>query len=607
MKIYAVALAALLSVVSFASESSAQNSSLIQKARQAYLNAQDLESELISDDQADPSREDYLRAIRAYQRVYLITPETSYADDALMKVAKLYEEIEQKRDAIRTLNFLVREYPGSPFKKTAQEKVLKLEAPAAAAAVTPPAPSALPTPPAHIESELSSADPDSPVASEPPPISTSAEQRTGAVENIEYWEGQNSVRVVVAVSGPVKFKQGSVKNPDRIFLDISPARLDSQLIRKQWPIASGLLKQIRVGQYDLSTVRVVLDAGAVSRVTSFTLRDPDRLVIDVLGTGTATTETAAVRPETNPATPPRAPAAAPTPAPVPAPAVVAVAVPAPVAVPVPAPAPPPDKVPVAEARIITPVITPAKPPAAGTRSLIRSLGLKLGRVVIDAGHGGHDTGTIGPTGYTEKDMVLDIAVRLKQLIETGIGAEVVMTRTDDSFVPLEARTAIANQQGSDLFISIHANSSRVKSVRGVETYFLNFTSSREALETASRENASSERTIHELQDLVKKIMLRDKVDESREFAEHLQRAMASRKGAGTDRGVKQAPFLVLVGANMPSILAEVGFISNPQEERLIRTPQHRQAIAESLFEGVRSYAESLSGLKTAEKQDKDPD
>ena len=253
----------------------------------------------------------------------------------------------------------------------------------------------------------------------------------------------------------------------------------------------------------------------------------------------------------------------------------------------------------------TKIITPAKPPNAGTRSLIRSLGLKLSRVVIDAGHGGHDTGTMGPSGYAEKELVLDVATRLKQLIETGLGAEVVMTRSDDSFVPLEARTAIANQQASDLFISIHANSSRVQSVRGVETFFLNFTSSREALETASRENAASERTIHELQDLVKKIMLRDKVEESREFAEHIQRAMAGRKGSGADRGVKQAPFVVLIGANMPSILAEICFISNPQEERLIKTAQHRQAIAESLFEGVRSYAESLSGLKTAEKQDKD--
>ena len=249
---------------------------------------------------------------------------------------------------------------------------------------------------------------------------------------------------------------------------------------------------------------------------------------------------------------------------------------------------------------------PARATNDGTRSLIRSLGLKLSRVVIDAGHGGHDTGSIGPTGYTEKELVLDVASRLKQLLEADLGAAVVMTRTDDSFVPLEARTAVANKQEADLLISIHANSSRIRSVRGVETYFLNFTSSREALETASRENAASERSIHELQDLVKKIMLRDKVDESRELAGHIQRAMATRKGSGANRGVKQAPFIVLIGASMPSVLAEISFISNPQEEGLIKTPAYRQAIAEALFNGVRSYAESLSGLKTATTQEKEP-
>src|SRR4029079_13116466 len=134
----------------------------------------------------------------------------------------------------------------------------------------------------------------------------------------------------------------------------------------------------------------------------------------------------------------------------------------------------------------------------GTRSLVRSLGLKLSRVVIGAGHGGHDTGSIGPGGFTEKELVLEVATRLKQLVETELGAEVVMTRAEDTFVPLATRTAIANEQLADLFISIHANSSRVRTVRGVETYFLNFTSSREALETASRENAASERSIHEL-------------------------------------------------------------------------------------------------------------
>jgi N-acetylmuramoyl-L-alanine amidase len=179
-----------------------------------------------------------------------------------------------------------------------------------------------------------------------------------------------------------------------------------------------------------------------------------------------------------------------------------------------------------------------------------------------------------------------------------------MTRTDDSFVPLEERTALANRERADLFVSIHANSSPASSARGVETFVLNFTSSREALETASRENAAAERSINDLQDLVKKIMLQDKVNESRELARHVGRALAARKGAGMNRGVKQAPFVVLIGADMPSVLAEICFISNPQDERLAKTPETRQAIAQSLLAGVRSYADSLSGATTAKNTGK---
>ena len=169
----------------------------------------------------------------------------------------------------------------------------------------------------------------------------------------------------------------------------------------------------------------------------------------------------------------------------------------------------------------------AKPTASGDRSLIRALGLKIGKIVIDPGHGGHDTGTIGPNGLQEKDLVLEVGRRLGKLLETRLGAEVVYTRKDDTFIPLETRTAIANQQRADLFISVHANSSSDEDARGVETYYLNFTSSPEALEVAARENAVSEKSIYELQDLVKKIALKEKIEESREFAGDVQESLHS--------------------------------------------------------------------------------
>ncbi len=245
----------------------------------------------------------------------------------------------------------------------------------------------------------------------------------------------------------------------------------------------------------------------------------------------------------------------------------------------------------------------AAPTASGDRSLTRALGLKIGRIVLDAGHGGHDTGTIGPNGLQEKDLVLDVALRLGRLLETRLGADVIYTRDDDTFIPLETRTAIANERQADLFVSIHANSSSDPDARGVETYYLNFTSNPDALEVAARENSVSQKSIFELQDLVKKITLKDKIDESRELASDVQQSLysglAMRHSTLRDRGVKKAPFVVLIGANMPSILAEISFVSNPTDESKMETPEYRQKIAEALYKGIAKYAGGLSGVKVA--------
>jgi N-acetylmuramoyl-L-alanine amidase len=254
---------------------------------------------------------------------------------------------------------------------------------------------------------------------------------------------------------------------------------------------------------------------------------------------------------------------------------------------------------------VRPIAAPS-PNSSGQRSLTRALGLKIGRVVIDAGHGGHDTGTIGPSGYPEKDLVLDVALRLGAMVEERLGSEVVYTRSDDTFVPLEMRTAIANQKQADLFVSIHANASRDTKARGIETYYLSFSTSQDALEVAARENAVSEKSIHELQDLVKKITLYEKVEESKEFAFDVQKSLYTGMSRGNNglrnRGVRKAPFVVLIGANMPSILAEISFVSNPQDEKLLKKPEYRQRIAESLFRGIQHYASSLGGVKVASQR-----
>jgi N-acetylmuramoyl-L-alanine amidase len=243
----------------------------------------------------------------------------------------------------------------------------------------------------------------------------------------------------------------------------------------------------------------------------------------------------------------------------------------------------------------------AQPTRDGQSTLTRALGLKIGRIVIDAGHGGHDTGTVGPTGLMEKDLCLDVALRLGKIIEQRLpGADVVYTRADDTFIPLEERTNIANQAKADLFISIHANSSRDHAARGIETYYLNLKGSAEAMEVAARENATAHEGVHELQDLVMKIAKTEKIDESKELAEDIQDSLARRIQKTSkpvkNRGVRKAPFVVLIGADMPSILTEISFLSNPADEQLLKKPEQRQKVAEGLYQGVASYLESMNSV-----------
>ncbi|MEQ1946325.1 MAG: N-acetylmuramoyl-L-alanine amidase [Bryobacteraceae bacterium] len=245
----------------------------------------------------------------------------------------------------------------------------------------------------------------------------------------------------------------------------------------------------------------------------------------------------------------------------------------------------------------------AVPAKRGDRGLTRALGLKMGRVVLDAGHGGHDVGTHGPSGFLEKDLTLDVTRRLGALLEERLGSEVVYTRHDDTYIGLEDRTRMANERKADLFLSIHANSSPYRSAAGVETYVLNFTTSKSAMELASRENATAESSVYNLQDLVNKIALKEKIDESREFAARLQSSLSvlstNSNDSAKNRGVKKAPFIVLIGATMPSVLAEIGFLTNTNEEALLRKPEHRQKIAEALYKGIAAYASSLSRFQVA--------
>lgn len=230
-------------------------------------------------------------------------------------------------------------------------------------------------------------------------------------------------------------------------------------------------------------------------------------------------------------------------------------------------------------------------------SLTRELGLKVNRIVIDPGHGGYDTGTIGPHGLLEKDLCLDIALRLGQRIASIPGAKVIYTRSDDTYVPLEERTAIANRADGDLFISIHANSSDSPQARGVETYYLGLVRYGDSLADAIRENALSQSSLHELPDLLKSAARNNEIAESKQLATEIQNALTQELQVvsrhETNRFVRQAPFIVLAGAKMPSVLSEISFVSNAADESLLGEGSQRERVAEGIYRGIAAYVDRL--------------
>jgi N-acetylmuramoyl-L-alanine amidase len=452
------------------------------------------------------------------------------------------------------------------------------------------------------------------------------------VTAVRFWSLGGVTRIAIETDGDFQVKTDHLDNPDRIFYDLTGTKpvLTNKALTVI-PVADRFVKQIRVAAPQHNVTRVVLDLETAVEASTSRLENPDRLIIELRapGGGTADTSQAPVR------TPPALVEPAPTPAPKPV-EHRQFTPPPPAAAPAIAPVraqeaalPPPPPLTVKPAPVLAaadvfvnsrpaagpvagaaapPVETalPAKRNSSGGRSMIRVLGLKVERVVLDPGHGGHDTGTIGPAGLLEKDLVLDVCQRLGRLIETRMGSEVIYTRSDDTFVPLERRTEIANEAKADLFLSIHANSSPLRSAAGVETFYMNLTTSKSALELAARENAGSQMSIYELQELLQKIALKDKVEESREFATRVQSALYTLSARpvdarSKDRGVKKAPFVVLIGASMPSVLAEIGFISNAHDESIMRREEYRQRTAEALYKGLSTYASSLSHFQVAQR------
>jgi N-acetylmuramoyl-L-alanine amidase len=542
-----------------------------ESARLAYTRV--LGQERVLQERGEQATLDQIRAVIAsYERVAHRFPSSGYSDNALWQAANLALSAYQRfgRDAdkergSRLLAWLAKQFPTSSLLKGAPDLRRQFNSPPAQAAVAP-TPTAAPA-----ETTRESA---SPPASDPTPASGSPV----LLREITRTPLPNGVRVTIALDAESTYVAERLERPRRVFFDFRNVRTVPALQDATLTFQEDVLKEIRLGRHPQSTTRVVFDMEGLDNYSVFTLYAPFRLVVDFTRSSAGAAPVASAAPLAG-----TAPALSGTP-------------------PDPSRADRPPSLPTAIAAPLTEVPSKLTAPAAaaansnGQFSLGRQLGLGVSRIVIDAGHGGHDPGARA-NGVTEAELVLDVAQRLAKLLETLPGTEVVMTRDSDVFIPLEERTAIANRVGADLFLSIHANAARNTRARGVETYFLNFALNAEAEAVAARENAGSSRTMGNLPDIVKAIATNNKIDESRDFARMVQRAMVRRLSARNqllkDLGVKQAPFVVLIGAMMPSVLAEVSFVTNKAEAQLLKSGAYRQHIAQALFDAILSYQRSL--------------
>jgi N-acetylmuramoyl-L-alanine amidase len=655
------ALLALSAIPCPAASADTHSSSKQESATAQYARAQELRNALNNKPADQRTLAEYKKVVAGYQRVYLITPHALEVPEAIEAVAELNTEMGDRfgrsyyQSAADTYSFLIKEYPTGKHAQDAMLRLGKLQkdqlGDANAATKTfqdfqkkyPRS-----THKREVQEQLAelallhnaqtgafaSKEFHVPVSSAPAPVHSEAIASAGKgpisggepgksvavphVQKIRTSMTGDSAEVVIELEDSVQYTSGRIANPDRIYFDLHKARLSPAAARSEVAVSGDLLTKVRVAQNQTGVVRVVLDVQGVRDYAVSSSKKPTRLIIELYASsnrGSAPVESAAAKPRIT------APETTATMVDSPVAAAGAIAAPAraaagnavmvedtaevvPAAKPTAAPknsslvaASPKTKT---KPDLVQPTSTP-QPTRDGQSTLTRALGLKISRIVIDAGHGGHDTGTLGPTGLMEKDLCLDVALRLGKIIQQKLpGADIVYTRSDDTFIPLEDRTRIANDAKADLFVSIHANSSPDHAARGVETYYLNLKGSPESMEVAARENAASDHGVHDLSDLVKAITRTEKIDESKELAEDVQDSLTKRMQRTAkpvkDRGVRKAPFVVLIGADMPSILTEISFLSNPADEQLLKKPEHRQRVAEGVYAGVATYLQSMNSV-----------
>ncbi len=479
---------------------------------------------------------DIQEAIERYQVLVERFPLNRLADDALYEIGQIYKMTGRPSSAIAVWKRILRDYPNGSHARLAKQRLAKMGV--KITAFKPKKNPSKNTKTAKTKSNKKSA------KKSKSGTKTKKPQKIAIIKDIRYWSDTDYTRVVINASGPVSIKQGELPAdkkrglPKRFYLDLYPAYKKIGL-PEYIKIDNGLLRSVRAAQFQPRTVRVVFDLAKTEKTKVFYLRDPFRIVTDAFGAHYAKKK-CTIKPKQKSAS------------------------------------------------------TKKKSGShKGKLSLAQQLGLCVRTIVVDPGHGGRDPGARGRAGTREKDVVLQIAKRLAKILKKELHCRVIMTRRSDRYLPLTQRTAIANANKADLFISIHANAAPTRRLRGIETYFLNFALDEDAMRVAARENATSEKRIGELKSILNDILKNSKVNESSRLARKVQynlvKTLKRRYRSIRNLGVKQAPFFVLIGARMPSILVETSFISNPQEEQRLRSPAYQEALARGIAKGVIQY------------------
>ncbi len=510
---------------------------LYKQARQAFYSFK-------NSGNSSKDRRGWIKIGALFQKVYKNFPNSHRSDDAVYTLARIYLDLFKKhrnrKDLDQSLHFfrkVTTDYPASRLADDAQFKIAEIyqkikKTPEQALKAYEKIPALYPEGDKLNEASKIIASLEKKV---PKKFKNGGEERV-KVKDIRHWSNRTYTRVVIDLTESLEFKEKRLREPDRLYVDLYNAVIPENLRNHMISVDDSLLKRIRASQYRSDVVRVVFDVKNFSAFEVFLYENPFRVVIDIRGKSSG--------------------------------------------------------------KINKTESVPRAPPKKSSRK--RETGAEkfaIKRIVIDPGHGGKDRGATGYKGIKEKDIVLDIALRLKRILLSKMVGKVILTREKDVYIPLEERTAIANTSNGDIFISIHGNSAPRKDAYGIETYYLSNALSERALDTALRENMVPTKDMSDdLLFILSDMLANSNMKESSELAGIMQKSLLQglKKTYSKikDLGAKGGPFYVLHGANMPSILVEVGFLSNPTEAKRIKSSKYREKVAYFLYQGIKQYMQN---------------